>query len=192
MIRTIVFAIILILAFGSCTPEKSTGKGIFNFDSLLNEQISALSQRMRVVDKITMMDGVKSDSTFIPSEIGWTRELEVFRQLGSANKPADRSTYTYTDFAKDERSNLVVNRFTSDEAMVRELKFYFIPGEMTLKKIEGFVHDENLLYTTHRFLKMEFVDDGDASVLIAYSADGFQKMIFSDTVWFSIDSKVEW
>jgi len=171
--------------------QKSTEK-LFNFDGLIDDQISQLSQRARVVDKASELDGEKSDSTFLPSSKGWGDELWAFRQLELINKPAYRNVYKVEDPVKDSRSNLKVRRFQSSSSPISVVSFYYQGDFTRLRKIEALLTESNILYTTHRELTMEFEEEDNKPILSSYSLNGFQKVPFTDTVRFSVTARIEW
>jgi len=96
---------LLLVLCVSCSQEKKSIHKYFDFDGLIDDQVSQLSQRMRVLDKAADVSGNKSDSTFLPSDKGWQQELEIFRELEAINKPAFQQAYQVEDSLKDSKSN---------------------------------------------------------------------------------------
>ena len=72
------------------------------------------------------------------------------------------------------------------------IKFYYQNEFSRLKKIEAAITAKNLLYTTSRALVLEFEEEDGKPQLIRYSMNGFQKMVFTDTVRFSVHGQVDW
>ena len=183
------FAALLVVA---CSQEHKSNKKYFDFDGLIDDQVSQLSQRVRVLDKMADMSGVKSDSTFLPSSKGWESELEIFRELEIINRPAYQKIYTVEDGLEDTKSNLKIRRYSSGASPVSSVKFYYQNEFDTLKRIEADIVEKNLLYTNSRTLVLEFDEEDGKPLLIRYAMNGFQKMVFSDPVRFSVSGEIDW
>jgi|SRR6185295_8223112 len=190
--RTLGVYILLFLLI-ACRQNQKSNQKYFDFDRLIDDQISELSQRKRVLDKVVDIGGDKSDTTFLPSVGGWTTELEIFRELEKINKPASQPVYKIEDQVEDTKSNLLIRRYVADSEPVPVIEFYYQKEFAQLKKIEASIGEKNVLYTAHRVLKLEF-DEGEEGhpLLIRYSVDGFQKMIMRDTVRISMTGEIDW
>lgn len=184
--------VLLFLLAAACTQEQKSTQKYFDFDALIDDQISQLSQRGRVLEKVAAMAADQSDSTFLPSGKGWESELEIFRDLELINKPAFKDVYKIEDPLYDTKSNLKIRQYAASEAPLHLIKFYYQNEFLHLKKIEATITEKNLLYTTSRALIMEFDEEDGKPQLIRYSMDGFQKMVFNDTVRFSVQGQVDW
>ncbi len=184
---------VILLFIAACSQEHKSNQKYFDFDRLIDDQISEMNQRKRVLDKTADMEGIQSDTTFLPSGKGWESELEIFRELEKINKPAYRNTYLVTDPVKDTRSNLLIRRYAAPSEPVSIVEFYYQSEISHLKKIEASITEKNILYTTHRILKMEFEEGEDGRpLLIRYSLNGFQKMFLQDTVRLSMQGQIDW
>jgi len=124
---------------------------------------------------------------------GWETELEIFRELEKINKPAFRKAYTITDSLKDTKSNLMIRRYGATEEPMPRVEFFYMTEFAHLRKIEASITEKNLLYTSHRVLKMEF-EEGELGrpLLMGYSINGFQKMFLRDTVRLSMQGHIDW
>lgn len=176
----------------ACSQDQKSTHIYFDFEGLIDDQINQLSQRCRVLDKMADMDGVKSDSTFLPSTKGWTTELEIFRELELINKPTYKDAYAITDPVEDTKSNLLIRQYTAASAPVSFVKFYYQDQFSRLRKIKATMSQRNYLFSTQRQLVMEFDEEDGKPLLIRYSVNGFQKMILSDTVRFSVQGQIDW
>ncbi|MDD1444080.1 hypothetical protein MEO93_27805 [Dolichospermum sp. ST_sed3] len=182
----------LFLLAAACSQEQKTTKKFFDFDGLIDEQVSQLSQRMRVLDKVANMGKTRSDTTFLPSFKGWESELEIFRQLETFNRPTYQNVYRIEDPVEDSRSNLKIKRYVAEHAPIPVLRFYYQDEFSRLRKIDAEITEKNILYSTHRVLTMEFDEDEGKPLLIRYGMSGFQKMIMRDTVHFSVQGQIDW
>ena len=177
---------------GACSQKKISADKYFDFDGLIDDQISQLSQRMRVLDKVADMGGLKSDTTFLPSGKGWESELEIFRELETINKPTYQKVYKVEDSMEDTKSNLKIRQYSSASSPVTSVKFYYQNEFEKLKKIEANIVEKNLLYFNSRSLTMEFDEEDGKPLLIRYTMNGFQKMVFSEQVQFSVMGQIDW
>lgn len=176
----------------ACSPEEKATTKFFDFDGLINEQISQLSQRMRVLDKEARMSTTESDTAFLPSVKGWESELEIFRQLETLNKPTFQSVYRIEDSVKDTRSNLKIRQYAAADVPIPIVRFYYQDEFSRLKRIDAVITEKNPLFTTYRTLTMEFDEDDGKPLLTRYGMKGFQKMILRDTVRFSVQGQIDW
>ena len=71
------------------------------------------------------------------------------------------------------------------------MKFFYHDDFSQLKRIEATIAENNRLYSNSRDLTMEFEEEDGKPVLNRYSMSGFQKMMFRDTVRFSILGQIE-
>lgn len=183
---------LFVFAYGvlaSCT--ESSKKADFYFDSLVTSQVKVLSLAKASISKQASIDGNQDETTFTPDSTLWESELDIFRQLGIYERPAYNDAYEMKDGIPDEKSNLTVRSYHSLKSIpIRDLKFYYHDQFHHLKKIEATYQEKNTLYTTWRSLQMEFDEVNGKSVLSSYTITGVQKMVLSDSVKFSIHSKV--
>ena len=192
MKKTSLLCYALLFILFACSEGQKSVEKYFDFDGLLDDQISQLSQRAVVLDKIADMNGDKSDTTFLPSAKGWESEFEIFRQLESINKPTYRGIYKIVDQLEDPMSNLKVRQFAAPDTPVPVIKFYYQDEFSNLRKIEATFSEKNLLYSTQRMMMLEFEDDDDKPLLFRYSMSGFQKTPLRDTVKFFVLGEIDW
>lgn len=180
------------IGMAAYAEEKKTTTKFFDFDKLLDDQVSLLTERKRVLVKAASLDSAPTDTTFQPSMRGWERELEAFRLLETINKPAFQKSYKVADAIEDPASNLKIHEFTSDKARVTSVRLYYQNDLSRLKKIECDIVQQNLLYSNKDQLTMKFDDENGKAVLTGYSMSGYQKMILGDTTHFAIQGTIEW
>ncbi len=183
------FAALLVVA---CSQENKSNNKYFDFDGLIDDQISQLSQHMRVLGKIAEMSDGKSDTTFLPSRKGWASELEIFRELEILNRPTYQKVYKVEDSMEDSKSNLKIRQYSSSASPVTFVRFYYQNQFEKLKKIEADIVVKNLFYSSSRSMTMEFDEEDGKPLLIRYRMNGFQKMIFSEPVHFSVMGQIDW
>lgn len=182
----------LLCVLAACAPEQTSGPLLFDFDKLIDDQVSQLSQRRRVIEKVANVKGQHSDSTYIPSTEGWMRELEIFRKLSVANLSAYRKLYQVTDGVKDKHSNLKIRELVAAKAPVKTIRFYYQDDFSRLRRLEAELVETNWLFENARQLRLDFDEEDGQLLLHSYTMAGYQKMVFSDTVKFAVSGSVDW
>lgn len=192
--RTLAHTGLTLLLFfaAACSHEQKSTQKFFDFDGLIDEQINNLSQRKRVLDKVASVRGDKSDSTFLPTAEGWESELGIFRQLELINKPIFQNAYQVVGPMEDTKSNLKIRQYVGPSTPMPLVKFYYQNEFSRLKKIEAAITERNLLFTNSRSLSMEFEEEQGGPALIRYAMSGYQKMVFGDTIRFSVKGQIDW
>lgn len=185
-------AIVLItLIFLSCSAEEKNTARLFNVDSLFKTQIDYLVGHEAVISKKAVLNGVEKITTISPKDsLAWNAELAIFFELDVVNKPIHKAIYKVEEFA-DNKSNLSVKSFsTTEDLPVRFLKIYYQNSMSQLRKIEAQYNEANSLYSSRRFLTMEFENVYNKTILTSYSIAGGQKMFLDDSVQYNIAANI--
>ena len=176
--------------FLSCSNEKQKAVSLYNVDSLINTQIRYLLDHKATVNKKAILNGTEEVATTNPDSAAWSEELAIFFELGVVNKPIHRATYKIETLA-DVKSNLLVKSFTTTEDLpVKFLKVYYHDSMDQLRKIEAQYDEANGLYSSKRFLTMEFEKIYEQTILTSYSIAGGQKMFLDDSVQYTIRASI--
>lgn len=191
MFVRIVFGVLL-LALVSCEKKPDAIAALYDVDSLLQAQTDWLSKMKTSTKKVATLDGKENTSTLQGmGTTGWKSELEIFRDLDLINKPINRKAYQVEQNIPDTRSNLLIKSITTvEELPVRSLKIYYHQTLQKIKRIEAQFQEANTLYSSSRFMTLEFHEINDKATLAAYSVSGGQKMFMGDSVQFSIQGTV--
>lgn len=196
-LKSIVFVLFMATLF-SCQTGKNKTVALYNADSLITTQVAYLSEHKARLHKVTKLDEKDSEAATVPNGVhGWENELDIFRQLESVNKPVNRGLYT-VEKSSDAKSNLEVKIFRGQpepgqekvELPVKYLKIFYQNTPDNIRKIEAQYDESNTLYTGSRFLKMEFQQVYNKTVLTSYSITGGQKMFMGDSVSYNISAFV--
>jgi hypothetical protein len=181
-------SLVSLLAF-SC-GDKPAQTLLFNIDSLVAKQENYLAQSNAKLQKHAIINGV-SDDTLLTNKEMWKKELEIFRQLQSINKPVNRINYIVDDGLFDPSSNLTVKAFSAKTDLpVQYVRVFYQDSIARPRKIEALYQNKNILYASSRLLTMEFENLGGQVVLTSYSVEGGQKMLMGDSVMFTIEGKI--
>ncbi len=186
-------SVALVAVFYSCHSENlKYDKPYFDFDSLVRTQVLTLGQMKASVRKNTSLNGKKDSTVFTPDSTEWKHELDAFQQLDVINKPLYKGNYQRNDY-KDNHSNLFVHSYRSKvKSPVPEVRFFYLPDSKKLKHIEALFTEGNWIYTTSRRMMLEVDEFHGRPVIAGYRVHGFQKMMGSDTVTFSIEGKLKY
>jgi hypothetical protein len=178
------------MLFSCQQANKKYDKPYLDFDSLVNVQIRYFASRKDSIHKIASIDGKQDESTFLVDSSKMAHEWDVFRQLDVINKPIYKGHYLVTE-EKDTKSNLTVRSYTADiKSAVPMVRFYFQNDFSNLKRIESRYVEQNALYYTDRDLILSLNGEPGRAFVYDYSIRGLQKMIFSDSVLFSIRGSI--
>jgi hypothetical protein len=137
------------------------------------------------------LNGVEKVITINPKDsLKWAEELSIFFELDVVNKPIHKGIYKVEEYA-DNKSNLSVKSFsTTEDLPVKFLRIYYQTSLSELRKIEAQYNEANSLYSSKRFLTMQFETVYNKTILTSYSIDGGQKMFLDDSVRYTIDANV--
>jgi hypothetical protein len=175
----------------SCSTEEQNTAGLYNVDSLFKTQIDYLVGHEAVISKKAVLNGVEKITMITPKDsLAWNEELSIFFELDVVNKPIHKGIYSVEEYA-DNKSNLSVKSFsTTEDLPVRFLKVYYQNSLSQLRKIEAQYNEANSLYSSRRFLTMEFENVYNKTILTSYSIKGGQKMFLDDSVQYNIDANI--
>lgn len=190
--RVTFFFIVFLFLVSACSRNKQdSADQLLAFDSLWQAQVKALAEAEAELTKEVRMNGVTESTTFVPKDtLTWANELEIFQQISSINKPANKSYYRET-ILDDTSSNLTIRRLkTHEKFSVNEVRVYYLEDPKNIRKIEAFTSERNSLYKSARTLSLNFSEVNNKTVLTSYSIQGGQHMMLGDTVQFDIQSTI--
>jgi len=176
----------------SCHRENlKYDKPYFDFDSLVSTQVHRFALTKINLIKKTFLNGKRDSTILTPDTTQWKHELDAFQQLDVINKPLFKGNYVLRN-QEDDHSNLMVRSYsTKMKSPVPKVKFFYQDGSK-LKRIESVFNESNVLYSTSRKLTVEFEEQHGEPMISRYRVQGFQKMILSDSVKFSIEGKLQY
>jgi hypothetical protein len=175
----------------SCSTENQKSASLYNVDSLFEMQIDYLLAHEAAISKKARLNGVEKIITINPKDsLRWAEELSIFFELDVVNKPIHKGIYEVEEYA-DNKSNLSVKSFsTTEDLPVKFFKIYYENSLRELRKIEAQYNEKNSLYSSERFLTMQFENVYNKTILTSYSISGGQKMFLDDSVQYTIDANV--
>ncbi|MDV3309825.1 MAG: hypothetical protein LOY03_13520 [Cyclobacteriaceae bacterium] len=182
-------ALVIALLSAACErkPEQRV-QAFYNLDSLIDMQVQRLVEMQPSLEKEALINGESErvvlqdlDSTM------WARELEIFRQLDLNEKTLNATQYQGEYGLRDATSNLAIIQYTAMNPLpLSYVRIYYQETPGKVRRIEGEIFEENRLYSSGRFLSMEFIDVNDGPAVVGYEIRGAQKMILADSMKFVI------
>lgn len=181
------------LSFASChvKPDKKVAY-YYDTDSLLRQQKKTLLQQQASILKNANIQGNKEQAIIKPdSTTAWDQEFQIFEKI-NINKPVLKGVYDVKEY-DDIKSNLKVKEYRASEKDVEVpfLRIYYLNEPANLRKIEAKYVENNPIYRSQRHLEFFFDDHTGSPLLRRYTVHGSQKMIFKDSVSFTIIGKIE-
>jgi hypothetical protein len=185
-------ASVLMCSISACNQRGVKHAGYYPIDSLVSSQIHFLTKAKASAQKVARLGETEERQTIQPKDsTGWMNELDIFHELKTLNKPINIGAYKVEDGLTDSRSNLKIKTIVTDrELPVRSMKIYYYGKPENVKRIDAQFKEVNSLYSSTRFLTMEFQDVYNKPVLSSYSINGGQKMFLGDTVVFSVKGNI--
>jgi len=153
----------------------------------MKTQTSYLQSHQAILTKTARLNNDEKVSSVAPqSAAEWENELAIFSELNTINKPINKGEYQIENYP-DTKSNLIVKSFsTTEELPVKFLKLYYRGTLDRLYKIEAQYNETNSLFSSGRFLTMEFEEISGKSALSSYAIKGGQKMVLDDSVQYDV------
>lgn len=189
---TLAGCVFISLMLSACASKKKEAQpDLFNFDSLLNNQVRQLVNFKAVLQKEVEMQGkVERITLELLDSQRWMNELEIFQQLSQINKPINRTSYSIAE-SDDKQSNLKIRSFHSDEQIpFQDIKIYYLEAPSDIRKVEGTVNQQNPIYKSTRALTLNFSEVHNNHLLTSYSIKGGQQIIMGDTVQFNVQGSI--
>jgi len=188
MARTLV--VLTALLYVSCSRNQAPPvTGFYNIDSLITAQVKLLYDGGHELSKKAAIGDQSTSVVIKPDSASWASELAVFRQLEVAGRPNNRDRYRISDVS-DPNSNLRIRSFEAKDTPVPVIRFFYLDGPTDVRRIESRYSESNALYKSTRELIMVFEHNGNLSTLHHYTIDGYQKLLMSDSVHFSVEGDI--
>lgn len=184
-------SVFLMVILCGCSSDHTTAALFYPVDSLLNMQAETLAAARASITKTASLGEKTSTESYSPADsAAWRKELDIFGQISSINKPVNHNSYSVST-GKDSRSNLLVTTYHStEEVPVEYLKVYYYNKPSALKKIEAKVREENSMYEGSRILRIQFSERDGKPFISGYTVTGGQKMFIGDSVSYTIVTEI--
>ncbi|MEJ8758333.1 hypothetical protein WG947_15070 [Pontibacter sp. H259] len=152
----------------------------------VQQQIDRLQARQPAVLKSVKTENEPSETIQL-EKLDWAEELAVFEQA-DINKPTLREYYIRTEQPLPDGGREVIYQKKEDAKAPVERLYLQLSVENRLKKMEATLLDENLLFYSKR--KAILDTNLQTGNIEAYTIDGVQKLIFGDSLHFTVQANL--
>jgi hypothetical protein len=189
--RLIIGGIVFLLFFSSCRKnvENRSLKKALDLDSLVDSQVTFLSDNHYGIHKITRLGPREEVVEHYPDSSGWARELDILKKA-DISKPGIRPYYSYelsgnSSYNIDNFILIDSGRYKTTYQIVYRSKLTDIPF-----LVQTGQHISNPIYHSSRFIEIVFREiEAEEIVIDSIRVKGYQKIIFRDTAYYSLVSR---
>ncbi len=170
---------ILLVALAGCQklkPESVSIPEYPDFEVLMQEQVAALGNTK--IKKTVWLEGQSEVKVQDMDSSRWAEELSFMKEI-NPNQPEYVGA-----FEKSREGDLQVLTLGENESGPLKKVRYTKKGD-GFERIHATFHEDKDVYVHHRDIKLSF----EKGKLSSLNIDGYQKMMFKDTVRFRIEVK---
>ncbi|MEM9897317.1 MAG: hypothetical protein AAF789_13190 [Bacteroidota bacterium] len=174
-----IFGLVLI-AFTSCQKLKPTAVNIPEYPDLKELMITQADILAgKSVEKTVFLEENDETKRMMLDSAKWIKELNFLEEI-NPNQPEYVGALTRSE--NEEETILTLSE--GENGALKRLSFS--KNEDQFKYLEASFHEDKDVYIHHREISLTFAD----GLLSSYRIDGYQKMMFKDTVRFKIVGKI--
>ena len=165
----------------------------FDVPSLVRQQVYWLDSLNPPVTLQARIGTQTEAETVRKDSAAWAETLQLFQQA-NINRPVLQGAYEESDsLLADQNLRLRTYRYQqSDAAEIPYLKVYYRDSLSNVYRIETAFQEDNILYSTHRNMRMTFAQYREGPRLTAFETIGKQKMMFRDSVTYVTRGEVQY
>ena len=188
-IRYMLLLCAILLACESEIGKKVQPTGLyFDVTGFLDQQLYWLDSLGAGVEKVVEADGVKEMQKVALDSLGWTKELEVFYRA-DINDPILRDAYEKSQ--SEEHDGKVVTYSAKEKgAKVQWLSIAY--RNHAVVHIAARIQEDNVLYKAKSNIELDFDAQHEPPLLTRYAIQQSQKILFKDTVFYSVEGSLDW
>lgn len=158
-------------------PEQVSIPEYPDLNAFYKDQVKRLGSSS--VEKSVSLDDQKETQLLEMDSVGWAEELSFIREM-NPNQP---------EYVGAFKSNTSESRWSlqlkeGESGILKKLVFY--PNKKQPSNISATIHEDKDVYVHHREVSISLENDK----IISFVLEGYQKMMFKDTVRFSIHAEV--
>lgn len=180
---------LVLLAFTACerpSPPALDGAAGYNLTLYLQEQKARMQAKKPMVLKSVTTENQLTE-TVETDEINWEDELAVFEQL-DLRRPALEEYYIKQETTLDNGDIAIEYKKREESEPLVQYLYLTLSPTRQLKHLNATLQDQNPLFYSRRFVELE-TEPGTGNIL-GYSIKGVQKLIFSDSLHYSVDANL--
>lgn len=175
-----VLAGVLLVCFAGCQkmkPEAITLPDYPDLEKLIIQQADLLDKKN--VEKNVSLDGEIEHHLLTLDSAQWLQELSFLKEI-NPNQPRNVGI-----FEKSTAGNNTTLTLKSGESSPIKKCSYTIENRV-YRDISAIFHEKKDIYDHYREVQLDFKD----GILKNFQVDGYQKMLFKDTIQFGFDISV--
>ncbi len=164
----------------------------FDLKGLINRQIAMLDRVDPPVEISAQIAGEDETQTTRKDSAGWQASLKLLTEV-DINKPVLQGSYLVKD-SMDRERDLQVKWYVAKraDAEIPYLKVFYQDSLPAVRRIEAAFRESNLLYTTQRKMSATFDAFEGSPRLTQYQAEGTQKVIFKDSIFYQWQATIRY
>lgn len=182
----------LCIILSACEKEigrKVQSTGIYyDVAGFLDQQVPLLDSLGPGVEKVVEADGIKEEQRIALDSVGWAKELEMFYRA-DINDPILRDAYEKTQ-SEEGTHKIVTYKAKESSVKVHWLQITYRNNAVT--HIAARIQEDNVLYKAKSLIELDFDDQHEPPLLMRYSIQQSQKILFKDTVFYSVEGRLNW
>ncbi|MEM9833302.1 MAG: hypothetical protein AAF944_21905 [Bacteroidota bacterium] len=165
----------------------------FDLPSLVKQQLAHLDSLQPSVEVTAIIDGQQEVETVQKNSTDWAETLKLFSDA-NINRPVLQDQYQVKD-STDQATGWQVRIYHArqpDDVEIPYMAVYYQKSLNDVRKIETVFHEKNILYRTERRMEMLLENTRVGSLLTEYQSSGSQKMLFRDSVNYSVIARLRY
>ena len=183
---------LIILQLASCRREDSFSiqelNYAFDVSGLLDEQILLLEEIKPALEKIVVIDNQKEKIILESGDVNWEESLNIFTKA-DINSPKMMGLYTCSE---SDSAGYHSRNYTLKPNEISSIKHLIIidypNGDMEISAVERI---KNPISLSLIHMRMHYIKNATSEFMLdSYAAEGFQKIITRDTLFFAVYGKV--
>jgi hypothetical protein len=184
------FGLVILLAV-ACAPKPKEGKMLageyYALNQVIDAEIKSLTTANAGLYKQVALDDKKEEMLLLPSQLKWSNELALFKDI-NLNKPAWQG-YIKTETTPIANGELVVYTAQKADIPFRRVLMVFNAAKQ-LDSLAVDLETENEITHTVRTLTAAWENTEANHHLKKYSINGFQKVLLNDTLFYKVNGEV--
>jgi len=183
---------LVMLSFPSCrkNTEVRSYQEALDLEGLVNTQVVYFSDNHYGIHKRSCLGQKEEVVEHYPDSAGWSKQLDILKTV-DISKPGLRSYYAAESY--ESPSFLIDYYVLIDTGRSNTMYQKIFRDKLTnhLARIQAKQRVDNPIYHSGRYIEIVFrTIDEDIPIIDSIKVEGYQKIIFQDTVFYSSIGKI--
>ena len=175
------YLLVLSLLFAGCQSLKPEDISLPDYPDLAEVYIDQYqSLGSRTLEKKVTLDSEQETNAFQMDSAAWKEELEFLIEI-SPKKPEYVGVYKTIE---DNEGGVELQLIEGEKSTLKQLSVGYYEG--AYNSIAATIHEDKDVYVHHREINISFRE----GLISSWSIEGYQKMMFKDTVRFGIVGQI--